>query len=71
MHTITTDDLQREPQRLLDDAQRGLPSIVTRDGEPPDNADKPPSRGPQPTRRFFAGGKPFKGKRPFTAHKPR
>lgn len=34
MHTITTDDLQREPQRLLDDAQRGLPSIVTRDGEP-------------------------------------
>jgi ATP-dependent RNA helicase DeaD len=44
---------------------------ITRDGEPPDNADKPPSRGPQPTRRFFTGGKPFKGKRPFTAHKPR
>ncbi|MBA3549191.1 MAG: DEAD/DEAH box helicase [Nannocystis sp.] len=45
---------------------------ITRDGEPPDNADKPPGRGPAPpTRRFFAGGKPFKGKRPFTANKPR
>ena len=44
---------------------------ITRDGEPPDNADKPPSRGPQPTRRFFTGGKPFKGKRPFAASKPR
>lgn len=34
MHTLTTDDLQREPQRLLDDAQRGLSSIVTRNGLP-------------------------------------
>jgi len=34
MHTLTTDDLKREPQRLLDDAQRGEPALVTRDGEP-------------------------------------
>jgi len=41
---------------------------ITRDGEPPDNADRQPTR--PPTRRFF-GGKPFKGKRPFAAGKPR
>jgi predicted HTH domain antitoxin len=34
MHTLTTDELSRQPQRLLDDAQRGEPALVTRDGEP-------------------------------------
>ena len=34
MHTLTTDDLEREPQRLLADAQRGQACIVTRGGEP-------------------------------------
>ena len=34
MHTFTTEELAREPQRLLDDAQRGETSIVTRGGEP-------------------------------------
>lgn len=34
MHTLTTEDLAREPQRLLDDAQRGQASLVTHAGEP-------------------------------------
>jgi predicted HTH domain antitoxin len=34
MHTLTADDLSRQPLRLLDDAQRGEPALVTRDGEP-------------------------------------
>jgi len=34
MHTVTTEDLERQPQRLLDDIQRGEPSIVTRAGQP-------------------------------------
>ena len=34
MHTLTADELNREPQQLLDDAQRGEPALVTRDGEP-------------------------------------
>ena len=34
MHTLTDDDLKREPQQLLDDALRGEPAIVTVAGEP-------------------------------------
>ncbi len=34
MHTFTTDELHREPQRLINDAQRGEATVVTRDGEP-------------------------------------
>lgn len=34
MQTLTADDLNRQPQRLIDDAQRGDPAIVTVDGEP-------------------------------------
>ena len=34
MHTLTTEDLAREPQRLLNDAQRGQASLVTHAGEP-------------------------------------
>ena len=34
MHTITADDLNREPQRLIADAQRGNSAIVTVGGEP-------------------------------------
>lgn len=34
MHTLTDDDLKREPQQLLDDARRGEPAIVTVAGEP-------------------------------------
>lgn len=34
MHTLTTDDLNRQPQQLIDDAQRGVPALVLRDGEP-------------------------------------
>lgn len=34
MHTLTDDELTRQPQRLIDDAQRGNSSIVTVDGEP-------------------------------------
>jgi len=34
MHTLTSDELYAEPQRLIDDAQRGEPALVTRDGEP-------------------------------------
>jgi antitoxin (DNA-binding transcriptional repressor) of toxin-antitoxin stability system len=34
LHTLTTEDLEREPRRLLADAHRGQASLVTRDGEP-------------------------------------
>jgi antitoxin (DNA-binding transcriptional repressor) of toxin-antitoxin stability system len=34
MHTLTVEDLARQPQRLLEDAERGEPSLVTRLGEP-------------------------------------
>jgi predicted HTH domain antitoxin len=34
MHTLTTEDVARQPQQLLDDAARGEPSLVTRAGEP-------------------------------------
>lgn len=34
MHTISADDLARQPQRLIDDAQRGDSAIVTVGGEP-------------------------------------
>jgi len=34
MHTLTTEDLSRQPQRLLDEAARGEASLVTRAGEP-------------------------------------
>lgn len=34
MHTITADDLTRQPQRLIDDARRGDSAIVTVGGEP-------------------------------------
>lgn len=34
MHTLTTDDLNRQPQQLIDDAQRGVPALVLRDGVP-------------------------------------
>jgi predicted HTH domain antitoxin len=34
MHTLSTDDLARQPMRLLDEAVRGRPSLVVRDGEP-------------------------------------
>jgi predicted HTH domain antitoxin len=34
MRTITADDLTRQPQRLIDDAQRGDSAIVTVGGEP-------------------------------------
>lgn len=34
MHTLTADELKRQPQQLIDDAQRGEPALVTRDGEP-------------------------------------
>lgn len=34
MHTLTTDELQRRPDRLLEDADRGELAVVTRDGEP-------------------------------------
>lgn len=34
MHTLTTEDLARQPQQLLDDAARGETSLVTRAGEP-------------------------------------
>lgn len=32
MHTVTFDELGRTPQRLVDDALRGEPSLVVRDG---------------------------------------
>lgn len=34
MHTLTADELKRQPQQLIDDAQRGEPAIVTVAGEP-------------------------------------
>jgi predicted HTH domain antitoxin len=34
MHTLTTEDLSRQPQRLRDDAARGEASLVTHAGEP-------------------------------------
>jgi predicted HTH domain antitoxin len=34
MHTLTDDDIQREPRRLLDDAQRGQVTVVTTQGRP-------------------------------------
>lgn len=33
MHTLTDDDLKREPAQLLDDARRGQVSIVTAAGQ--------------------------------------
>ncbi len=33
MHTLTADDIKREPAQLLDDAQRGQVSLVTTDGQ--------------------------------------
>lgn len=34
MHTLSAEDLSRQPQRLLDKAARGEASLVTRAGEP-------------------------------------
>ncbi len=34
MHTLTDDDLMRQPRRLIDEAQRGEPALVTHDGQP-------------------------------------
>lgn len=34
MHTITTDDLLREPQQLLADVRQGELTVVTTDGRP-------------------------------------
>ena len=34
MHTLTADELTRQPQQLIDDAQRGELAIVTVAGEP-------------------------------------
>ena len=34
MHTLTTEELQRRPGQLLEDADRGELAVVTRDGEP-------------------------------------
>lgn len=34
MHTLTDQELSRQPLCLLDDAQRGEPALVTRNGEP-------------------------------------
>lgn len=34
MHTLTDDELQREPSRLLDDAHRGEITLVTLHGQP-------------------------------------
>ena len=34
MHTVTVEDVARQPQRLLEDTERGEPSLVTRSGEP-------------------------------------
>ena len=34
MHTLTTDELQSQPGRLLENADRGEMAVVTRDGEP-------------------------------------
>ena len=34
MQTLTVEDVARQPQRLLEDAERGEPSLVTRSGQP-------------------------------------
>jgi prevent-host-death family protein len=34
MHTLTDDDLKRQPAQMLDDARRGEPALVTVNGEP-------------------------------------
>ena len=34
MHTLTFEDVARQPQRLLEDAERGEASLVTRSGQP-------------------------------------
>ena len=34
MRTLTAEDVAQHPQRLLDDAARGEPSLVTQAGEP-------------------------------------
>ncbi len=34
MHTLTVEELARQPQRLLEDAERGEMSLVTRSGQP-------------------------------------
>jgi len=34
MHTLTDDDVKRQPSRMLDDAQRGEPALVTVNGQP-------------------------------------
>lgn len=34
MHTLTTDELERQPQQFIDAARRGEPTIVTIAGEP-------------------------------------
>lgn len=34
MHTLTAEDLERQPRRLIDDAQRGEANIVTQGGQP-------------------------------------
>lgn len=33
MHTLTDDELKREPAQLLDDARRGRMTVVTTDGQ--------------------------------------
>ena len=33
MHTLTDEDIKREPAQLFDDAQRGQVSVVTTDGQ--------------------------------------
>ena len=34
MHTLTTEDVSRQPQRLFNDEARGELSLVTREGQP-------------------------------------
>jgi predicted HTH domain antitoxin len=34
MHTLTSEELKRQPQQFIDDAQRGEPAIGTVAGEP-------------------------------------
>lgn len=34
MRTLTADELNRQPQLLMAEAEQGQPSLVTRDGEP-------------------------------------
>jgi len=34
MRTLTADDLNQRPQQLMDEAEHGEPSMVTRDGKP-------------------------------------